>query len=118
MTVYLDTSVVLRRLFGHANALDPWGGWEAAYTSALTRIEFLRTIDRLRLDGKLTDDERVAVQQQFLTLWESCHRVPLEPVILDRAAAPMPTVVGTLDAIHVATACELKSIVNDRSGDP
>jgi predicted nucleic acid-binding protein len=112
MTVYLDTSVILRRLLCHAKGIDPWGGWEAAYTSILTRIEFLRAVDRLRLEGDLTDDERVAVQQQFLEVWESCYRVPLDPAILDKAAAPMPTVVGTLDAIHVITACEVNAMVD------
>lgn len=112
MTVYLDTSVILRRLFSHGESLDPWGGWEAAYTSSLTRTEFLRAIDRLRLQGDLTDGERVAVQQQFVELWESCYHVPLTGAILDQAAAPMPTVVGTLDAIHVVTACEVKNLVD------
>ena len=112
MTVYLDTSVILRRLLDQAESLDPWGGWEAAYTSALTRIEFLRTIDRLRLQGELTDDERVAVQQRFLAIWESCYRVALDRAIMDKAAAPMPTVVGTLDAIHVMTACEVNALVD------
>jgi predicted nucleic acid-binding protein len=112
MTVYLDTSAILGRLLAQTESLDPWGGWEAAYTSALTRTEFLRTIDRLRLQGDLTDDERVAIHQGFQEIWECCHRIALDSAILEKAAAPMPTVVGTLDAIHVVTVYEVKAWVD------
>ncbi|MFC1525431.1 type II toxin-antitoxin system VapC family toxin [Candidatus Latescibacterota bacterium] len=107
MTVYLDTSVVLSRLLGQSNALESWGDWERVYTSVLTRVEFLRVIDRLRLEGEIGDSERVALHRQFGLLWEVCHRIPLTPHILNRAAEPFPTVLGTLDALHLASALAL-----------
>jgi hypothetical protein len=51
MTVYLDTSVVLRVLFREPNPLDMWGKWEKAVSSSLWRVEALRTVDRLRLSN-------------------------------------------------------------------
>ena len=103
MIVYLDTSVVLSRFLGQANALSSWGDWEQAFTSVLTRVEFFRTADRLRLEGHIDDPERVALHRQFSILWEAVHRIPLSTSILDRAADPFPTVLGTLDALHLAS---------------
>lgn len=104
MTVYLDTSVILSRFLGQANALSAWGEWRRAYTSEITRVEFLRTVDRLRLGGQVDDDERVALHQHFRVLWEATHRIALSPAVLDRASEPFPTVVGTLDALHLSSA--------------
>jgi predicted nucleic acid-binding protein len=47
MIVYVDTSVVLRILLQEPNPLRIWGQWHKAYTSALWRVEALRTVDRL-----------------------------------------------------------------------
>ena len=57
MNVYLDTSVVLSVLFREPNPIDFWGKWDRAFSSALWRIEALRTVDRLRLLHEITDVE-------------------------------------------------------------
>src|SRR5678815_2549191 len=51
MNVYLDSSIALRRLRRTAAPVPHWGDWEHAYASVLLRLEVLRTIDRLRLQG-------------------------------------------------------------------
>jgi len=102
--VYLDTSVILSRFLGQSNALSSWGKWRKAYTSVLTRVEYFRTMDRMRLEGQIDDSERVALHRQFNLLWEAIHRIPLGGSILSRAADPFPTVLGTLDALHLASA--------------
>jgi uncharacterized protein len=102
--VYLDTSVILSRFLGQSNALASWGEWEKAFTSALTRVEFLRTVGRMRLEGQIDDAERVALHRQFNLFWEGVHRILLSSSILDRAADSFPTVLGTLDAMHLASA--------------
>jgi predicted nucleic acid-binding protein len=104
MTVYLDTSVILSRFLGQSNALRAWGEWDKAYVSVLSRVEFHRTMDRLRLEGTISDGERRVLHTHFHALWQATHRVPLSVSILDRAAEPFPTVVGTLDALHLASA--------------
>jgi predicted nucleic acid-binding protein len=57
MTVYIDTSVILRILFREANPVAVWGKWKRAFSSSLWRIEALRTVDRLRLSGDLSDED-------------------------------------------------------------
>ncbi len=47
MTVYLDTSVVVRHFLQHPAALATWGDWEDAYASALLRIQVNEQLQRL-----------------------------------------------------------------------
>lgn len=107
--VYMDTSVVLRRLLGEPDGLKPWGGWDRVYTSVLTRVEFFRVIDRLRLESRINDAERVALQERFSIFWQTAYRVPLSDSILIRAAQPFPTVVGALDALHLTSALAVRA---------
>ena len=109
MNVYLDTSVALRRLLRQPDALSPWGHWARVYASALLRVEALRTADRLRLEGALDDGQRAELSRQIAILADSVHLVPVSDAILKRAAEPFPTVLGTLDAIHLATALAVET---------
>ena len=104
MTVYMDTSVILRRLLGEPGSLQSWGGWDRVFTSTLTRVEYFRVIDRLRLESKIDDVQRVALQESFGIFWQTSFRVPLADAILVRAAQPFPTIVGSLDALHLTSA--------------
>lgn len=113
MIVYLDSSVIVGRLLGQPNRLQPWGGWSRAYTSELTRVEFYRTLDRLRLQGDLDDEEWVELRGRFEALYGALHRVPLAAAVLARAAESFPTVVASLDAIHLASALAVRSAIPD-----
>ena len=104
MTVYLDTSVVLSWLLNQDPSIAEWGRWQDAYTSEICRVEFHRTIDRLRLGGDLDDHERVFLHERFGTFWKSVYRVRVSASLLTRASQSYPTVVGTLDALHLASA--------------
>lgn len=104
MKAYLDASVILRRLLGQSGALKEWRLIRTGVVSRVGEVECLRTLDRLRIDAAL-DDRRVA------DLHEGLHRVvaALEIVevtrgVLARAARPAATSMGTLDAIHLASA--------------
>ncbi len=109
MIVYMDTSVILRRLLGEPDSMQPWGGWDRVYTSVLTRVEYFRVIDRLRLEGKINDAERVALQESFSIFWQTSYRVRLSDAILIRASQPFPTVVGSLDALHLTSALAVRA---------
>jgi len=106
MNVYIDTSVVLSRLLNQSNQLKEWGDWENVYTSVITKVEFFRTVERLRLESQIDDEMLTVLNKQFNVLWETMHRIPVEEKVLARASAPFSTVVGTLDAIHLASALE------------
>ena len=110
MIVYVDTSVVLRVLFKEPNPVNLWGKWEKAYSSELCRVEALRTVDRLRLTGDLSDGEVADLIRDIRIVHETLTVYPLSSSILQRAGETFPTVVGTLDAIHLATVLALREI--------
>lgn len=104
MKVYLDTSVLLRIVMGEKDAIRNWAAIEAPVASVLVRVEALRTIDRSRLRQSLSDDDVSARRADVLRVLSGCSLVPLEPRILERSSEAFPTALGTLDAIHLATA--------------
>ena len=73
-------------------------------TSALTEVECLRTLDRRLRQGLLDPEELADRRGLVLRLLERMDRVDVSPAVLRRAADPFPTPLGTLDAIHLATA--------------
>ena len=104
MIAYIDASVLLRVALRQPDALTEWREVERGVSSALVTTESLRTLDRLRLRANLTDVEVASRRATILQLTASLELVDIDAVVLDRAAQPMPTELGTLDAIHLATA--------------
>ena len=104
MIAYLDASVLLRVALRQADALVEWRQIDRGVSSALVMTESLRTLDRLRLRANLSDVEVASRRATILALIGSLELVEIDSVVLDRAAHPMPTELGTLDAIHLATA--------------
>lgn len=84
--------------------LPEWPQIQRGVASALVMTESLRTLDRLRLRAKLADTEVAERRGIVLALVGSLELVEVDPIVLERAAQPMPTELGTLDAIHLATA--------------
>ena len=108
MIVYLDTSVVLRVLLKEPNPSEIWGKWSKAYSSSLWRVEALRTVDRLRLTHEIDDTEVADLVRDVQTINDTLEIYPLNDRILQRASETFPTVVGTLDAIHLASAIYIR----------
>ena len=104
MIVYLDASVLLRVVLGQRDKLKEWKSIERGVASALVQVECLRTLDRLRLRAGLSDEDLAERRQNVFRLIEETEVVEPSMVVLDRAARPFPTELGTLDAIHLATA--------------
>ncbi|MBI1872921.1 MAG: type II toxin-antitoxin system VapC family toxin [Acidobacteria bacterium] len=104
MKAYLDTSALLRLVLREAGALDELRSYDNLVSSELVAVESCRTIDRLRLQGSLSTEE-AASRLLVVTEWlEAIDLVLLRPPVLSRASEPLPTPIGTLDAIHLATA--------------
>jgi len=104
VTAYVDTSVLLRVALGQGNALPEWRQIDRGVTSVLARVEGLRTLDRLRLRARLVDAEVARRRAIILQLLDSLELAEVDSAVLDRASQPQPTELGTLDAIHLATA--------------
>jgi predicted nucleic acid-binding protein len=102
--LYLDTSALLRLVLREPGGLEHLRSSEGLVSSEILAVESLRTIDRLRLRGVLSAEE-AASRRQVVTEWlEAVDLVLLQRPILARASEPFPTSLGTLDALHLATA--------------
>ncbi|MGO8830709.1 MAG: PIN domain-containing protein [Steroidobacteraceae bacterium] len=104
MIAYVDSSVLLRLALGQPNALPEWRQIDRGVSSALISTESLRTLDRVRIRAGLSDIEVARRRATILNLIDSLELIQIDSVVLDRAAQPMPTELGTLDAIHLASA--------------
>ena len=104
MIVYLDTSVILRRILNQPDVFAGWAAWERAYASELMGLEGRRTIDRLRLAGALDDRGVAQSHQQLGIVEEALALFMIDRMVINRASLPMPTAVKSLDAIHLASA--------------
>lgn len=104
MTAYVDASVLLRLALGQSDALGEWRQVAHGVSSALVLTESLRTLDRLRLRARLSDQDVARRRAAILRLVDSLELIDVDSTVLERAAQPMPTALGTLDAIHLASA--------------
>jgi predicted nucleic acid-binding protein len=101
---YVDSSVLLRRVLGQPRPLREWPAIETPVASAVIEVECLRTLDRLRLRGALPDEDLAMRRETVFELLRRFEIVEVGRQVLARAALPLPTSLGTLDAIHLASA--------------
>ena len=115
MNVYVDSSVLLRVVLGEPGRLRIWPRITAAVSSELIGLECLRTIDRARVRLGLEDEEVAARRAAILEAIEGFALVPIGPPVLERAAEPFPTMLGSLDAIHLASALLIRDTFEELS---
>jgi predicted nucleic acid-binding protein len=114
MTRYVDTSALLRLILGEPGALDEIATADRLISSELLAVESRRTIDRLLRMGAMPEDDALK-RLDILSDWlEAVDLVLLRAPILARAGDPLPTPLGTLDALHLATAL----VWRDRMAQP
>ena len=104
MIAYVDTSALLRLVLREPGALEDLLSFEGLVSSELIAVESSRTLDRLRSQGALTVEEAADRRRAIAEWLETIDLVLLRPPVLSRASEPLPTPLGTLDAIHLATA--------------
>ena len=113
--VYVDSSVVLRIVLGQGARLASWPLIDRPIASELIRVECLRRIDRARISAQLPDAEVATRRAAILEVLRGFSLVPVTTAILERAAEPFPTALGSLDAIHLATALLVRDQVEGLS---
>jgi predicted nucleic acid-binding protein len=98
---------VLRRALHEADPLPILFGTAERASSPLTEVECLRSLDRLYQMDRLDADEVAAARAVIFEALDAAMKVPLDTDILARAGEPLPTPLGTLDAIHLVSALSL-----------
>ena len=96
--------MILRRCLGQTGAFSDWKLFGESVTSRLTRIEFFRALDRIRLEGRTPEASLDAGMDVFDEFYQRTNIVPMSELILDRASQPLVFPLKTLDSIHLATA--------------
>ena len=105
MIAYLDSSVILRLVLNEPDPLREWPDVRHGVTSALAQVEVLRTMDRLRFSNPTLDPQVLAARREAaFQVLEGLETIEITRVVLARAAQPLPTPLGTLDAIHLVSA--------------
>lgn len=104
MNAYVDSSVLLRVVLGEPGRLAMWSKIESPVSSELIRLECLRTIDRARARFALNDESVAQHRADVIEIIDTFSLISLDSLILERASDPFPTSLGSLDAIHLATA--------------
>jgi uncharacterized protein len=104
LNVYVDSSVLLRVVLDEPDRLAIWPAITNPISSELIRLECLRTIDRARVRLGLEDRQIAGYRADVLEAIDAFSLVALDAVVLERAAEPFPTALGSLDAIHLASA--------------
>jgi predicted nucleic acid-binding protein len=112
MIAYLDSSVLLRIVLGQARPLKEWATVRRGVASSLVEVECLRTIDRLRPRFAIADRALALRREAVFGLMDMMEVVEPTRAVLTRAAQPLPTELGTLDAIHLATAMAWRELHN------
>lgn len=104
MRTYVDSSVVLRHILNDDPALRSAASSAAVGSSDLLSIECQRVLQRERMAGHLDDRQFADAAVLLEHILERLTLIELGPAVKRRAAGPFPTVIGTLDAIHLASA--------------
>jgi predicted nucleic acid-binding protein len=101
---YIDSSVLLRIVLRQKDRLREWRAIREGIASALVEVECLRTLDRLRLSHRVPDEQLAIRREAVFRLTAELTVIEAASPVLARASQPLPTPLGTLDAIHLATA--------------
>lgn len=104
MKCYVDSSVVLRYLLTDDRRLERLREFDKSGSSELLDIECHRVLQRYRLEGQITDGELQEATTYLNQLCAGLTLFDMTPHVKRRASQAFPTVIGTLDALHLSTA--------------
>ena len=104
MTAYLDSSVLLRHILLGEEPIRHALEFPRVVSSELIEIECRRVLHRCRLAGELTDEALTVARERLDEVLAGIDLLEVSRQIKQRAMAPFPVNVRTLDALHVATA--------------
>jgi|HubBroStandDraft_1064217.scaffolds.fasta_scaffold567053_2 predicted nucleic acid-binding protein len=100
---YIDSSVVLRILLPQSGAIPDLTRWQI-FSSRLLDVEVRRTLLRHHTERVLSSASFARRLNEWTAIRDSMDLIPISEGIMQRAAEPFPTLLKTLDAIHLATA--------------
>ncbi|MGC8856862.1 MAG: type II toxin-antitoxin system VapC family toxin [Anaerolineae bacterium] len=116
LTLYLDTSALLKRYIHEAGALevsDLLAGAEELATSVLTRVETASALARLVFLQSILPPERERVWSEFSEDWQVITRLHITAEVIERAATlAQQYILRGYDAVHLASALLWQEKIN------
>lgn len=113
MILYAESSAVLAWLLGEADGSAVRALLSQArviFASRLTLVECERALARLQAGGVLSGSDTATLRETLNHAASHWLRYEISPSVLARSGQPFPVEpIRTLDAIHLATAMELRS---------
>lgn len=104
MIAYVDSSVILRVILKQRGPLHEWNRITNGIVSRLAEVECTRTLDRQRIADNVGLDELALRREAVNNILDELTIVEITRTVLTRAGQPMVAPLGSLDAIHLATA--------------
>jgi predicted nucleic acid-binding protein len=104
MKCYVDSSVVLRFLLNKDMSFKRTKGYKETGSSELLFIECNRVLERYRLENIISDEQLAEVRGNLELILKGFYLIEITKEVKKAAAASFPTIIGTLDAIHLASA--------------
>ncbi len=102
LLLYLDASALVKLVLPEKESQflrKSLESWPARVSSELARVEVIRAARRAAMDP--------AVEQRAHQVAAGLHLLKIDGELLDQAAALEPRKLGSLDALHLATALSL-----------
>lgn len=101
---YLDSSVILRVILDEPNQLSEFKKVDKGVTSLITKVECLRTIDRLRVTECLGEEEIGDLRVIFFEIFKKLAGIQVSIPVIEMASQPLGYALRSLDSIHLASA--------------
>lgn len=104
MKAYLDSSVILRRFLGETGGLEMLDKLTWGVSSQVTRLECVRTLDRLHVRSRIDSKEFADLRRRCLELMTRLEIAQLTDALISLAESSFSVPLGSLDSIHLASA--------------
>ncbi len=103
-TLFIDSSILIPSLLGGKPKLRGWQKFQRVAASVLIELECIRTLERWRLANRIDDGALGAAREALSAQLEATALIHLSPLVFVRAKGAFSTPVGSLDALHLASA--------------
>jgi predicted nucleic acid-binding protein len=107
LKIYLDSSWLLKVLL-QQGAVKPLPAGAQVFSSVLLQVECRRTLDRHYKRQLIGAEHFARLSQQLSQYMEFFSLLEVNQDIALRASEPFSTPLGTLDALHLATAIKIR----------
>jgi predicted nucleic acid-binding protein len=106
---YIDASVLLRLVLSEPETLAEWNDLTEGVTSQIAIVECHRGLFRALATKRLDDASFLRARETVEAILDRLRIVRISRAIIEAASQPFPVTLGSLDAIHLASAIRFRA---------